>query len=335
MRNESRVQFNKLRRRIAELNGVESAAETFAVEPSVQQRLEQRIQESSGFLNRINVIGVDEVKGEKIGLGVGSTIAGRTDVSAKDRTPRDLSDLGANGYECFLTEFDTAVPYAKIDAWAKFPNFQAMLRDAIVKQQALDRIMIGFNGLSAASETDRVANPLLEDVNKGWLQHYRTTSPERVMDEVVAASGEVTVGSTGDYKNLDALVYDVVHSMLDPWHRESQDLVVLVGRTLMSDKYFPLINKDNDPTEQQALDLIVSQMRIGGLQGVQVPFIPDGTMMVTTMENLSIYYQNGGRRRHVMDNPKRNRIENYESSNEAYVVEDFGAGAVVENITLV
>jgi hypothetical protein len=76
-------------------------------------------------------------------------------------------------------------------------------------------------------------------------------------------------------------------------------------------------------------------MRIGGLQGVQVPFIPDGTMMVTTMENLSIYYQNGGRRRHVMDNPKRNRIENYESSNEAYVLEDFGAGAVVENITLV
>jgi len=69
MRNESRVQFNKLRRRIAELNGVESAAETFAVEPSVQQRLEQRIQESSGFLNRINVIGVDEVKGEKIGAG--------------------------------------------------------------------------------------------------------------------------------------------------------------------------------------------------------------------------------------------------------------------------
>ena len=334
MRNESRVQFNKLRQQIAKLNGVESAAETFAVEPSVQQRLEQRIQESSDFLNRINVIGVDEIKGEKIGMGVGSTIAGRTDVSAKDRTPRDLSDMGANGYECFLTEFDTAVPYAKIDAWAKFPQFQAMLRDAIVRQQALDRIMIGFNGTSAAAETDRVANPLLQDVNIGWLQHYRTSSPERVLAEVVAASGEVTIGTNGDYKNLDALVYDVVHSMLDPWFRESPDLVVLLGRTLMQDKYFPLINQDNAPTEQQALDLIVSQKRLGGLPGIQVPFVPDGTMMITTLENLSIYYQNGGRRRHILDNPKRNRIENYESSNEAYVVEDFGAGAVVENITL-
>lgn len=335
MRNESRVQFNQLRRRIAELNGVESASETFAVEPSVQQKLESRIQESSGFLSRINVIGVDEVKGEKVGLGVGSTIAGRTDVSAKDRSPRDLTDLDSNGYECFQTEFDTALPYARIDAWAKFPNFQTLLRNAVVRQQALDRIMIGFNGTSAAAETDRNLNPLLQDVNIGWFQHYRTAAPERVLDEVVAASGEVTVGSTGDYANLDALVYDSLHSMIDPWYRERTDLVVVVGRKLMSDKYFPLINSDQAPTEQQAMDILISQKRIGGLQGVQVPFMPDGTLMITTLENLSIYYQNGARRRHLIDNPKRNRIENFESSNEAYVVEDFGAGCVVENITQV
>ena len=32
---------------------------------------------------------------------------------------------------------------------------------------------------------------------------------------------------------------------------------------------------------------------------------------------------------------KRDRIENYESSNDAYVVEDFGLGALLENIELV
>lgn len=334
MRNESRIQFNKLRRRIAELNGVESATESFAVEPSVQQTLERRIQESSAFLSQINVVGVDEIKGEKIGLGVGSTIAGRTDVSSKDRTPRDISDLGANGYECVLTEFDTAIPYAKIDAWAKFPNFQALLRDAILRQQALDRIMVGFNGTSAAAATDRVANPLLQDVNVGWLQEYRTKAAARVLKDG-ATAGSVKVGAGGDYANLDALVYDVVNEMIDPWFRESPDLVVILGRKLMSDKYFPLINKDNAPTEQQALDMLVSQKRIGGLSGAQVPFVPDGTMMITTLENLSIYYQNGARRRHIIDNPRRNRVENFESSNEDYVIEDFGAGAVVENITLV
>lgn len=335
MRNESRIQFNKLRRRIAELNGVESTAEAFAVEPSVQQTLEKRMQESSSFLSRINVIGVDEIKGEKIGLGVGTTIAGRTNTSTNDRTPSDVSDLDNNTYECKFTEFDTAIPYAKIDAWAKFPNFQALVRDAILRQQALDRIMIGFNGTSAAAATDRASNPLLQDVNIGWLQHYRNSAPERVMSEVVASSGQVTVGASGDYKNLDALVFDVVNELIDPWFRENPELVVLVGRKLMSDKYFPLINSDNAPTEQQALDMLVSQKRIGGIQGAQVPFMPDGTLMITTLDNLSIYYQNGRRRRHIMDNPKRNRIENYESSNEAYVVEDFGAGCVVENITFV
>lgn len=133
----------------------------------------------------------------------------------------------------------------------------------------------------------------------------------------------------------DALVYDALHSMVEPWYRESPDMVVLVGRKLMSDKYFPLINQDQAPTEQNALDYIVSQKRMGGLQAVQVPFMPEGSLMITTLENLSLYYQIGGRRRHIIDNPKRNRVENYESSNEAYVVEDFGAGCVVENITLV
>src|SRR5690606_9529997 len=131
MRNESRVLFNQLRRRIAELNGVESAAETFAVEPTVQQKLEKRIQESSDLLTRINVIGVDDIKGQKVGIGVGSTIAGRTNTTNNDRTPRDVSDTTGNTYECFQTNFDTALPYAKIDAWAKHPQFQTLVRDVI------------------------------------------------------------------------------------------------------------------------------------------------------------------------------------------------------------
>ena len=58
-----------------------------------------------------------------------------------------------------MTEFDTHLGYAKLDAWAKFPNFQAMVRDVIVRQQALDRMMIGFNGTSAAAQ-GRFEGPL-------------------------------------------------------------------------------------------------------------------------------------------------------------------------------
>nr|WP_276307122.1 P2 family phage major capsid protein [Pseudomonas aeruginosa] len=47
---------------------------------------------------------------------------------------------------------------------------------------------------------------------------------------------------------------------------------------------------------------------------------------------MSLYWQIGGRRRYLKEVPEKNRIENYESSNDAYVVEDYGLGCLVENI---
>jgi len=35
-----------------------------------------------------------------------------------------------------------------------------------------------------------------------------------------------------------------------------------------------------------------------------------------------------------MDNAKRDRVENYESSNDAYVIEDLGCAAMAENIVI-
>jgi hypothetical protein len=101
---------------------------------------------------------------------------------------------------------------------------------------------------------------------------------------------------------------------------------------LMHDKLFPLVNDTKDPTEKIAADLLISAKRVGGLQAVQVPFFPAGTVLITRFDNLSIYYQESARRRYLQDNPKRDRIENYESSNDAYVVEQYGMAALVENI---
>ena len=334
MRNESRELYNQYMAQIAKLNGVKSVAHKFTATPSVQQTLETRMQESSVFLSEINVVGVPEMQGEKIGLGIGSTIAARTNTSNNDRIPAQVGDMTPNGYQCVFTEFDTAVTYAKLDLWAKFPDFQTRLRDVILRQQALDRIMIGFNGTSAAVETNRATNAMLQDVNKGWLQQYRENAQARVFSEVVEGAETIEVGDGGDYANLDALVTDAVNNLIAPWHAERTDLVVILGRKLLADKYFPLINSDHAPTEQLALDMLVSQKRVGGLQAVRAPYVPDGSMLITPLDNLSIYYQEGSRRRHIEENAKRSRIENYESSNDAYVVEDYEAGCVVENVTL-
>lgn len=333
MKNETRLLFQRYLEDQAALNGVPTITQKFAVAPSIQQKLENRIQESSEFLGSINVVPVDEMQGETLGLGTTGPVASRTDTTTKDRETADVSALDALGYLCSQTNYDTHVRYNTLDMWAKFPDFQIRLSRVIQTQCALDRMMIGFNGTSIAADTNRTTNPLLQDVNKGWLQYLRENAAARVMTEG-ATAGKVTVGATGDYKSLDGLVYDVTATLLDPWHAEASDLVAICGRALLHDKLFPLVNEKQAPTEQLAADIVRSQARLGGLQAVAVPFFPANAVLVTSLKNLSIYYQDGKRRRAVIDNPKRDRIETYESSNDAFVVEDIGKCALVENIEL-
>ncbi len=340
MKKNTRFAFNAYLMQLAKLNGVpvEELSSKFNVEPSVAQTLEDTIQQSAAFLTLVNVIGVPEQSGQLLGLGVGSTIAGTTDTTAKDREPTDPTVMTDIEYRCEQTNFDTALTYAKLDLWAKFQDFQTRIRDAIVKRQALDRIMIGFNGLARAKSSNRTANPLLQDVNKGWLQKVREDAPDNVLGSVTK-DGETTaepvkVGKGGAYANLDALVMDAVNELIDPIFQDDDELVVICGRELLADKYFPLVNNEQDNTNKLAADLIISQKRMGGLQAVRAPYFPANAVLITRLDNLSIYWQEESRRRSLIDNPKRDRIENFESVNEAYVVEDYRCAALVENITI-
>lgn len=334
MRNETRLVFNALQTRIAQINQVGAADVKFSVSPTVQQTLENKLQLSSSFLSRINIVPVTEQSGEKLQLGTTGTIASRTNTTATDRSPADPTDLYDNTYTCRQTNFDTALKYSKLDMWAKFPDFQNRFRDVTIKQQALDRIMIGFNGTSAAATTDRVAHPLLQDVNIGWLQNIRTKAPAHWMKEVVPASGKVNIGEGWDYENIDALVMDITENLIDEAARDNPGLVVICGRSILADKYFSKVNRKQGAADELASDIIVSQKQIGGLEAVRVPFFPANALLVTTLDNLSIYYQEGKRRQQLIDNPKRDQVENYESSNDDYVVEDYGIVAFVENIVI-
>lgn len=339
MKKKTRFAFNAYLQQLAKLNGIDvgDIGSKYTAEPSIAQTLETKIQESSAFLTRINIVPVDEQSGERLGLGIGSTVAGTTDTTKKEREPTDPTYIDGEGYKCTQTNFDTALGYEKLDLWAKFEDFQIRIRDAIIKRQALDRIMIGFNGERREKTSDRLTYPLLQDVNIGWLEKIRREAPVRVLSRIVGSDGTVIsqtvrIGKGGDFKNLDALVMGAVSEKIEPWYQDDTELVVICGRSLMADKYFPIVNRDQPNSEALAADLIISQKRIGGLPAVQAPFFPANAILITRLDNLSIYWQDGTRRRAVIDNPKRDRIENFESVNEAYVVEDYDCVALIENI---
>ncbi|MFJ5318288.1 phage major capsid protein, P2 family [Pectobacterium versatile] len=342
MRKETRFKFNAYLTQLASINGVEveTLSKKFSVEPSVTQSLMEVVQESSDFLTRINIVPVAELTGEKIGLGVSGSVASTTDTSNGDeRETADLLNLEARQYKCEQMNFDFHIRYNTLDLWARFQDFQLRLRNAIAKRQSLDYIMAGWHGVKRAATSDRAKNPLLQDVAVGWLQKYRNESAKRVMSRVIAEDGtviseQIRVGENGDHASLDALVMDATNTMIDEWHQEDPDLVVICGRQLLSDKYFPLVNKQQENSEMLAADIIISQKRIGNLPAVRVPYFPANALMVTRLDNLSIYYMDDSHRRHLEENAKRDRIENYESIKQDYVVEDYGCGCVIENILI-
>ena len=358
----TRALFSAYVSQIALVNGVANAAEQFNVDPVVEQRLETKMAESSEFLQQINMVPVTQQSGQTLGLGVTRTIAGRTDTSgAGERTATDpTGNSEINTYFCRQTNFDWARRYAAMDAWRHRPDFETMLRDAILQQQGRDRIMIGWNGTSAAATTDRAANPMLQDVNIGWLQKIRTRAPAQVMSDgnltvlsngannaalkaiyvkpdVELFDGSLNNKTTGvaDYSSLDALVLDAKR-LIPEWHRGDTQLVVIVGHELLDDKYFTIAqNAGATATEVEATDRILrSSKQLGGLPAVRVPFFLANGILITRLDNLSIYWQEGTRRRQLADEPKKDRVANYESVNEDYVVEDYELAALVENIVV-
>lgn len=355
MRNETRLLFTAYVSQIALLSGVADATVKFSVAPSVEQKLEEKIQESSEFLTQINVIGVPEQTGQKVGVTVTRPLASRTNTAGGTRrTPTDPTDTTDDGgYTCKQTNFDHAIKYAKLDAWRHKPEFQTLLRDVILKQQGRDRIMIGFNGTSAAVATNVGTNPLLQDVNEGWLHKIRTHAAERVLSdgaltsggtqaiyvaagvEVVDADATNVATADADFANLDALAFDAL-DLLDPWHRSDTDLVVIVGWKLVKDKYANLLQAAGDTaTEHEAAHRILTlPKQLAGKRAVIVPFFPEDSLLITSLDNLSIYWQEETRRRQIKDEPALDQIENYESVNEAYVVEDYGRCALVENVVM-
>lgn len=334
--NAARVLINQYIARVAELNGVTVAdvEKSFVASPSIQQTLWQKVQESSAFLTRVNMPIVAEMSAELIGMGIAGTISGRTNTDTTDRLGTDPGTVDNRTYDCKFTEFDVSLKWAKLDMWAKFPNFQIMWATLVANQIALELIMVGWHGTSAAAATNRVNNPLLQDVNIGWLQKQRTENAARVLDEGEDEAGKVTYGThaDADYKSLDSLVYDARHTLLPAWAKNDTNLVAICNSGLLHDKYFPLVNKDQDAQNTLATDIILSSKRLGGLQAVEVPHFPDGKIFITRFDNLSIYQQEGKNRRHIIDNPKRSRIEDYQSMNLAYVIEDLDFAVLIENI---
>jgi P2 family phage major capsid protein len=335
MQNNTRVCFNRYLSEVAAANRLDKATgEAFNYSPAAQQSFYEMVGEKADFLKRLNQITVTAQLGQKIGLGVSRPIASRTNTDEEERQTRYVGELDGDNYHCHQTNYDTHLKYNLMDSWAHLEDFNTIYASQLARQVARDRLMIGWHGETAAAETDITANPLLQDVNEGWITKVRKKQPHRFMG--YGSDGNPTtdtykVGEGGGYGSLDALVFDMTTNLLDAWHQDTDDLVVMVGREIWVAHGMALLANSTLPTERNALQTWFASKTVAGLPCIMPPFLPGRAVIVTSYDNLSIYHQAGTLRRTIIDNPKRDRVEEYLSENEAYVVEDFGKFAGVRN----
>ncbi len=328
MRRETRLLFNQMLAAMAKAYDVDSATAQFSATEPMAQLLNDAIQESDAFLSEISIIPVDDIKGEVLDMQIHSTVAGRTDTTGDgERQPQMAGAPDGRQYECKQTNFDVGILYSLLDAWARYKNFRQRYMNAVYRRIALDRILIGWFGMSAAATTDRAANPKLQDVNKGWIYDLKTNNAENYLTTGAVEAGKIQIGATGDYKNIDQLVYDV-SSLIPQEHRTGREVVIIGQQLVAHDMNKVLGEHAETPTEKVNFQILGKSY--GGLRSVIVPQFPENGLLVTDPKNLQLYYQRTSLRRQSADEPKKNRVADYISQNEAYAIGNLKAAAGIE-----
>lgn len=297
---------------LAKANGAQSTSRYFSLTPPVENRLRSALLQSSEFLQMINVMDVNQVNGQVVSTGKPGIYTGR---KKEGRFSRPMG-VDGNKFELVETDSGSYLPYDLLVIWANsgseeefFQKIQAFSNESF----ALDMLRIGFNGTSTAEDTDPEANPNGEDVNIGWHQIVRTRSPGQIITDTA------TLGKGGDYVSLDAGVTDLIHTSIREEWRQDPRLVVLVSADLIGVDATTMMNMVDRPTEKVAAQLINRQ--IAGRPAYSPPFMPEGRLIVTTLDNLHLYTQTGTRKRKAEWNDDRKRFENNYLRMEGYAVE--------------
>ncbi len=322
MHKNTRIKFNASCNAIAKNYGVDTVAQTYSATPTIEQKLMDREEVNSNFLQMINVLPVTEQQGQKVLGGVSGIVGKRTNTATKDRETQDPLGLTSGGYDCQKSEFDIHILYDTLNAWAKFPDFYQRFDKYVRKAIALAKISTGFHGISRAIETDPATNPNGEDLHKGWIQKLREYEEGSQVFSEGNTAGQIRLGAGGDFVNLDSAVHSCLQ-LVGETMRDDGDLIAIVGRDLLAlDKASLYAAQGQTPTEKERVENNAVTKTYGSLPAMNFGKVPSRFLMVTSLDNLSIYYQEGSVRQKIEDNSKRDRIEHYNTINLDYVVEN-------------
>ncbi|WP_295894106.1 phage major capsid protein, P2 family [uncultured Vibrio sp.] len=315
---------------LAKANEVADVSNQFNIAAPMETKLRQGILLSVSFLGMIAMMSVDQIKGQVVDVGDSGLITGRK------QNDRFYSSLGQGGHTYELTETDSGafITWEMMTQWANSGSkgeWARLMNNAITRNFGLDMLRIGFHGTSiAVGDTNPEANPLGQDVNKGWLAIVKEKAPAQVL---ASADLDPTGATQGSYKNLDSLANDLENTSIHEVFQGDPDLVILVGRDLVAAEQHRLLESADKPTEHKAAQSLAKT--INGRKVYTPPFFPPKAMWITSLKNLQILTQKGTQWRKSRNEEDRKRFETSYLRMEGYGVGRFEKFAAIEAINIV
>lgn len=320
--------INEFTSAIATTMGTENPSRMFSITVPVETKLRDAMLEKVEFLKLISVLPMSQVVGQVVDVATSDLFTGRTDTG---RFTREIG-VGGNTYTLVATDSCATISWEKLSQWANSVGageFSRLINAAMVSHFARDVLRIGFHGKSVAKATDPIANPMGQDVNKGWLQQAKEKAPAQVLAKAIIDP----TGKTADsHKNLDALATDVRNSMIAEQFAEDADLVVLVGRDLVASEQARLMSEANTPVENLAAQKLGTS--IGGMTAYIPPFFPKSGFWITSLKNLQVLDQTGTQRRVSRQNDDHARFESGWWRMEGYALGNLEKFAAIEAVEI-
>ncbi|MCK8908644.1 phage major capsid protein, P2 family [Haemophilus influenzae] len=240
-------------------------------------------------------------------------IVNNTDTENHNRTPRNFVQ-SSTPFDCKQINLDVIVGYSELNKFSTV-DFEREFNDYLGGDLAQNLTMIGFHGERRALDSDHEANPLGQDVAKGWHAQLKE-------------KGQIVHAATLEGKSPAQLIKKALEK-LPVRLRESGDLIAICGRDVFGSA---LVNLDAKQLNSQNGVLITAQNLIGGLRAISAPFFPADCILITTLSNLAIYFKQNTARLFFKQEPRQDSIQIYFSVLLDYLLENHRHAVLIDGI---
>ena len=326
----ARAKVEKMFKAMANAHGKDNVSTEFTVVQRIAQTMQLDVTNANDFLSLINLWGVVDLDGDKVLVGVTPGMGKRTDLSGDgERKPTKNLVLGDKTYHLTKSEYDTAIGFGTINAWASFPQLAPMWSTQCNKSEASAIILSAWYGETEEEFTNPVAYPNGEDLKIGFFQRLRDYKEGSQILLQGSTANEIRIGAGGDFANLDTAAY-ACKQLLHKRYRKRKDLVVLVGSALVAQNDVALYEANTVSSEKPGIEKKAVKETFGGMQMMTPDEFPEGGLMVTTLDNMSRYYQITSIRRKTIEKEAKECFQNFNTVYDGFFFENEEMAAAFE-----